>query len=70
MEEEEEEEEPKETVEIEVGPRLLTPLSEDASLEATPAWTVHQSSFLIPDSAVAIVRSNIWPGAFAFAIGR
>ncbi|KAJ9600252.1 hypothetical protein L9F63_009428, partial [Diploptera punctata] len=54
---------------LKVGPPLLTPLSEDASLETTPAWSVRQSSLLLPESAVAAVRSNIWPGAFAFAIG-
>ncbi|XP_046605104.1 radial spoke head protein 6 homolog A [Neodiprion virginianus] len=54
----------------EVGPPLLTPLSEDASLDTIPAWTVRQSSLVQPDFAVAIVRSNLWPGAFAFATGK
>ncbi|PSN47031.1 Radial spoke head protein 4 A, partial [Blattella germanica] len=54
--EEEEEETKEEAVEIETGPPLLTPLSEDASLETTPAWTVRQSTTLLPDTGVAIVR--------------
>lgn len=66
--EEEEEEKPKgPRMEPEVGPPLLTPLSEDATLEAVPPWSVRTSSNLISDYAVAIVRSNLWPGAYCFS---
>lgn len=53
-------------VEAETGPPLLTPLSEDASLEAVPAWSVRASSDLVEEHAIAIVRSNLWPGAYCF----
>lgn len=53
--------------EPETGPALLTPLSEDASLEAVPPWSVRASSNLIQDYAIAVVRSNLWPGAYAFS---
>lgn len=64
----EEEETPKKGLgaEPETGPPLLTPLSEDASLEAVPPWSVRISSNLIQDYAIAIVRSNLWPGAYCF----
>ncbi|CAL1675127.1 unnamed protein product [Lasius platythorax] len=58
------------TIEKEIGPPLLTPLSEDATVDSVIPWTVRQSSYLQPDNAVALVRSNVWPGAFAFAVGK
>lgn len=54
----------------ETGPPLLTPLSEDAVVDFVMPWTARQSSWIQPDIAVAAVRSNVWPGAFAFAVGR
>lgn len=54
------------TVEREIGPPLLTPLSEDATVDFVIPWTARQSSQIQPDIAVALIRSNIWPGAFAF----
>lgn len=56
--------------EPETGPPLLTPLSEDASVEAVPPWSVRTSSGLLQDFAIAIVRSHIWPGAYCFASQR
>lgn len=53
--------------EPETGPPLLTPLSEDASLETVPPWSVRTSSGIVQDYAIAIVRSNLWPGAYCFA---
>lgn len=53
--------------EPETGPPLLTPLSEDASLEAVPPWSVRKTSGLIQEFAIAVVRSNLWPGAYCFA---
>lgn len=68
-EEEEEREEPDEP-EPEVGPPLLTPLAEDDEVNAMPAWTTTLSSNIIPQYAVAVVRSNLWPGSFAFAFEK
>ncbi|XP_023246809.1 radial spoke head protein 6 homolog A [Copidosoma floridanum] len=55
----------------EVGPALLRPLSEDAEFTATPAWCGRLSSAAVhPDAAAALLRSNVWPGAFAFAADK
>ncbi|XP_072405444.1 radial spoke head protein 4 homolog A [Chiloscyllium punctatum] len=69
-EEEEEEREAPDEPEPEVGPPLLTPLSEDAEVNNIPPWAVKPSSILIPQYASALVRSNLWPGAYTFAIGK
>ncbi|XP_049444384.1 radial spoke head protein 6 homolog A [Epinephelus fuscoguttatus] len=66
---EEKEEEPDEP-EPEVGPPLLTPLSQDAELFNTPPWTSKVSSTLTAQHAVAVLRSNLWPGAYAYACGK
>ncbi|KAK5648877.1 hypothetical protein RI129_003769 [Pyrocoelia pectoralis] len=66
---EEEEDEEKQAAagpEPEIGPPLLTPLSEDASLDAVPAWSVRISSNILPEYALVVVRSNLWPGAYCF----
>ncbi|NXJ81091.1 RSH4A protein, partial [Trogon melanurus] len=68
-EEEEEKEEEPDQLEQEIGPPLLTPLSEDEGIENLPAWTAHPSTDMIPQYAVAILQSNRWPGAYAFASG-
>ncbi|XP_029427442.1 radial spoke head protein 6 homolog A [Rhinatrema bivittatum] len=73
LEEEEDEEEEKDETgeqEPEVGPPLLTPLSEDAEINQTPPWTARLSSHLIPQYALAILRSNLWPGAYAFTFNK
>ncbi|KYN21616.1 Radial spoke head protein 4 like protein A [Trachymyrmex cornetzi] len=72
---EEEEKEDVETDEVkmmvkEIGLPLLIPLSEDAIIDSVIPWTVRQSSYIQPDVTVALIRSNIWPGAFAFAVGK
>lgn len=69
-EEEEEEREEAEEMEPEVGPPLLTPLSEDAEVGGMSPWTTRVSSKLVPQYAVAAVDSNLWPGAHAFAVGK
>ncbi|KAM6401833.1 radial spoke head protein 4 homolog A-like isoform 1-T1 [Pluvialis apricaria] len=72
-EEEEKAEEPDELqqeLQQEIGPPLLTPLSEDEGIQNIPAWTAQPSTNLIPQYAVAVLQSNRWPGAFAFASGR
>uniref|UniRef100_A0AAY4BJS6 Uncharacterized protein n=1 Tax=Denticeps clupeoides TaxID=299321 RepID=A0AAY4BJS6_9TELE len=52
------------------GPALFTPLSEDAEIDRLPPWSSRMSSALVPRFAVAYVRSNLWPGAHAYARGR
>ncbi|XP_019936355.1 radial spoke head protein 4 homolog A [Paralichthys olivaceus] len=66
---EETEEEPDEP-EPEVGPPLLTPLSKDEEMFNTPPWTSRMSSTLTPQHAIAVLRSNLWPGAFAYACAK
>ncbi|KAL0868879.1 hypothetical protein ABMA27_007219 [Loxostege sticticalis] len=64
---EEEEDEGPPPMEPESGPPLFSPLSEDARVEGLPAWTPRCSSMLAPDRALAVLRSNVWPGAVAYA---
>ncbi|XP_074616257.1 radial spoke head protein 4 homolog A-like isoform X5 [Acropora palmata] len=71
--EEEEEEEEKEDVEEpkpESGPQLLTSIAEDEAVNDLPAWTPTVSSELLPQYGLAIMRSNRWAGAVAFAKDR
>jgi len=69
-EEEEEEKEQADEPEPELGPPLLTPLSEDVEIDTTPAWSCKLSSMLIPQYSVTVVKSNLWPGAVAFSDGK
>ncbi|XP_029356680.1 radial spoke head protein 4 homolog A [Echeneis naucrates] len=69
VEDEEREEEPDEP-EPEVGPPLLTPLSQDAEILNTPPWSSKLSSTLTSQHAVAVLRSNLWPGAYTYAFGK
>ncbi|CAJ1060154.1 radial spoke head protein 6 homolog A [Xyrichtys novacula] len=66
----EEEEEEEEGALTEVGPPLLTPLTQDAGLFNTPPWSSKISSALTRQHAVAVLRSNLWPGAYAYACGK
>uniref|UniRef100_A0A0B7B924 Radial spoke head protein 4 homolog A n=1 Tax=Arion vulgaris TaxID=1028688 RepID=A0A0B7B924_9EUPU len=68
-EEEEEKEEPDEP-EPEVGPPLLTPVSEDDGIGSLPSWSPALSSSLIPQYSIAVMHSNLWPGAHAFAFEK
>ena len=68
--EEEEDREEAEIAEPEVGPPLLTPVSEDVEYNNTPPWSTKPSSNLIPQFSIAVVHSNLWPGAHAFATGK
>lgn len=67
--EEEEKEEPDEP-EPEQGPPLLTPLSEDVEIDGQPAWAAKISSNLVSQFAIAVLRSNLWPGAYAFGVDK
>ncbi|KAF7274317.1 hypothetical protein GWI33_013016 [Rhynchophorus ferrugineus] len=66
-EEEEDDKEKGSKAEPETGPPLLTPLSEDASLETVSPWSVRSSSNVLDTYALAVVRSNLWPGAYTFS---
>lgn len=35
-----------------------------------PPWTAQKSSTLVPQYALAVMHSNLWPGAHAFAVER
>lgn len=65
-EEEEEDREDPDEPEPEVGPPLLTPISEDLEIENIPPWSARLSSSLVPQYAIAVIQSNLWPGAYAF----
>nr|XP_056711453.1 radial spoke head protein 6 homolog A-like [Euleptes europaea] len=69
-EDEEEEKEDQEETQQEVGPPLLTPLSEDADIQNVTPWSTEASTSLVPQYAVAVLQSNLWPGAYSFATGR
>ncbi|NXC53715.1 RSH4A protein, partial [Aleadryas rufinucha] len=69
-EEEEDKEEEGEEQEEERGLPLLTLISEDEGIKNIPAWTAQPSTNLIPQYSLAILQSNRWPGAYAFASGR
>ncbi|NXJ24756.1 RSH4A protein, partial [Dicrurus megarhynchus] len=69
-EEEEDKEEEGEEQQEERGLPLLTLISEDEGMKNIPAWTAQASTNLIPQYSVAILQSNRWPGAYAFASGR
>jgi len=69
--EEEEGEELVDEVEPEVGPSLLTSISDDAEVFNMPPWTARISSSVVhPAHALAVVKSNLWVGATTFCNGR
>lgn len=35
-----------------------------------PPWTAQKSSTLVPQYSLAVMHSNLWPGAHAFALER
>ncbi|VEL09136.1 unnamed protein product [Protopolystoma xenopodis] len=64
-------EEEEEEVQPETGPPLLTPISEDAELSPTlSAWSTRLTSRRVLQYALAVVSSNIWPGAYTIGSGR
>ncbi|KAK9519812.1 hypothetical protein VZT92_022517 [Zoarces viviparus] len=52
------------------GPPLLTRLSEDEERFNIPPWTLTVSSTLTFQHALAVIRSNLWPGAYAYSCGK
>lgn len=74
-EEEEEEEEEEVTKERtkpvpEVGPPLLTSLSEDNKIHGLAPWTIELPSLVSPNEGVVAVHSNLWVGAHAIFTGE
>ena len=41
-----------------------------AGTEENPAWVVRLSSRLLPEFAVSVIQSNIWPGATTFGADK
>ena len=41
-----------------------------SEVDGMPPWTAHRSSNLVPQYAIAVMHSNLWPGAHAFAVER
>ena len=72
MEEEgdEEDREDPDEPEPEVGPPLLNPLSEDTEIDGQPAWSTKLTSSLVSQYAICVVKSNLWPGAYAFGVDK
>ncbi|CAB3991588.1 radial spoke head 4 homolog A-like [Paramuricea clavata] len=66
-EEAEEEQDEIEEPQPESGPPLLASVNEDDDVNNLPAWSPYLSSNFLPQYAVAVMRSNRWPGAYAFA---
>jgi len=59
--------------EQEIGPPLLTPLSEDVEIAGLRAWSAHTSSapgMMHIQHCICVIKSNLWPGAAAFSNGR
>ncbi|XP_034936987.1 radial spoke head protein 6 homolog A [Chelonus insularis] len=54
----------------EVGPPLLTPLSNDSTPDNIPVWSTRLSTSMQSNTGVAIVRSHVWPGAYAFTTNK
>lgn len=67
---EEEEDENKTDEEPEMGPNILTPCSEDTSIDRDNVWTTCFSQKYHPSNCMVIIRSNVWPGAFSFSVQR
>lgn len=67
---EEMEKELSDTDEIKTWSRLLTPLSKDVATDGIIPWSTRHFSKTRPETSVVLVRSNMWPGAFAYAAKR
>ena len=55
----------------EIGPAQLTTLTEDADVTGIPAWSVNTSNTLNHSHhQIAVIKSNLWPGAAAYCNGH
>merc|ERR1712032_141811 len=71
FEEDEDEEELMQEADKEIGPPQLTPLTEDLEVTGIPAWSISASSNMISSHhQIAIIKSNLWPGAAAYCNGH
>uniref|UniRef100_T1IMI0 Uncharacterized protein n=1 Tax=Strigamia maritima TaxID=126957 RepID=T1IMI0_STRMM len=59
-----------EEMEPETGPPLLSTLADDSIPEDFPLWTAHMSPTAFPNHAVAVMKSLLWPGAYAITRDR
>ncbi|XP_047131645.1 radial spoke head protein 4 homolog A isoform X1 [Hydra vulgaris] len=69
-EEESEDEANKESIKPETGPTILSSVADDSNVGVHRAWSVRISSKVLPDYAVAVAHSNLWPGAVSIAKGK
>merc|ERR1712159_5286 len=71
FDEDEEEEELMQEADKEIGPPQLTPLTEDLEVTGIPAWSISSNSTLMHSlHQIAIIKSNLWPGAAAYCNGH
>lgn len=57
--------------EREIGPPQLSPLTDDIEATGIPAWSVSTSNTLNhAHHQIAIIKSNLWPGAAAYCNGH
>jgi len=71
FDDEDEEEELLQEADREIGPPQLTPLTEDIEVTGIPAWSINASSSLAhAHHQIAIIKSNLWPGAAAYCNGH
>ncbi|CAH8573286.1 unnamed protein product [Dicrocoelium dendriticum] len=54
----------------ESGLPILSRVSLDAPIFGQPAWSVKMSPIFVPENAVVLVSSNLWPGSHAVAWER
>ena len=50
--------------------RLTLPLLLIVEIDGMPAWSTKLSSTMLPNYAIAIASSNLWPGAHTFTVGK
>ncbi|KAL8206874.1 UNVERIFIED_CONTAM: Radial spoke head protein 4 A, partial [Gekko kuhli] len=39
-------------------------------IQNIPPWSSEASTSVVPQYAIAVLQSNLWPGAYSFATGR
>jgi len=52
------------------GTRDISFLFVITEVDGMPPWTAQKSSNLVPQYSLAVMHSNLWPGAHAFAVER
>ena len=46
------------------------PTSHTAEVDNLPPWSTRLTSAIVPQYAMAVISSNLWPGAHAIAAGK